>query len=60
MRSSEFLKDLERPKEADLQHCTSPIRSNNTNMKRNDRSLGVSNIATLNMARMWLVLKPPK
>ena len=60
MRSSEFLKDLEKPKEADLQHCTCPIRSNNTNMKRNDRSLGVSNIATLNMARMLLVVKSLK
>ena len=57
MISSEFLKYLERPKEADLQHCTSPIRSNSTNVKRNDRSLGLSNIATLNMVRMLLVVK---
>ena len=57
MRSSEFLKDLESPKEADLQHRLSSIRSKSTNIQRNVRCLPVSNIATLNMARMLLIFK---
>ena len=60
MRSSEFLKDLESPKEADLQHRLSSIRSKSTNIQRNVRCLLVSNIATLNMVNMLLILKPNK
>ena len=60
MKSSEFSKDLESPKEADLQHCLSSIRSKSTNIQRNVRCVLARNITTLNMVNMLLVLKTNK